>query len=293
MSAVILGAGQPPDAAQNTAAMAARLEGLESRVLRMEVGVSMILAHLGLTMPVLTMPVVPFPTAPAAAAAAAAVAAAAPVVKSGPYKYCPLEANKAEIRLLKVTTSQAESDPIQCSLIHVNLDNKWMPLFEFSALSYTWGVPKFDESIQVDGHKFPVTKNLKEALVRLRASPGPDINRPYNPDAPPVSYWWIDAVCINQADILERNAQVAVMRRIYHSAARVQVWLGEEADDSDAAFKLAIELEKSPPRRGPGVADPAPLVVPEDERRKNWKALTAIFARPVVAARSGSGRRSR
>ena len=278
MSVVILGAQQLPDAAQQTAVMAARLQVLEYRVLRMEVSVNMILAHLGLT-----MPVVPFPTAPAAAATAdgqpSAVAAAAPIVKSGPYKYRPLATDKAEIRLLKVTTTQAESDLIECSLIHVNLDNKgtirpghpdWKPLFEFAALSYTWGEPKFDESIQVDGHKFPVTKTLKEALVRLRENPDPDIDRPYDLAAPPVSYWWIDAVCINQADIPERNAQVATMRRIYHSAARVQVWLGEEADDSDAAFELAIELEKPPPPRGPGVAALAPLVIGDDERRKNW-----------------------
>ncbi|KAK0718040.1 heterokaryon incompatibility protein-domain-containing protein, partial [Lasiosphaeria miniovina] len=203
----------------------------------------------------------------------------------------------------------ARQNPISSSvsLIHVNLDNKgtirashpdFKPFYEFKALSYTWGKPKFDESILVDGHAFPITKNLKEALVRLRKDPDPDINRPYDlavlpasywwVDAnrpydlavPPASYWWIDAVCINQADVLERNAQVAIMRRIYHSASMVQVWVGEEADDSDTAFKLAIELDKGPPRRGPGLTTPAPIAINDDERRKNWKAFAAIFARP-------------
>ncbi|KAH7322023.1 heterokaryon incompatibility protein-domain-containing protein, partial [Rhexocercosporidium sp. MPI-PUGE-AT-0058] len=222
------------------------------------------------------MPEVPFPPA---AAVAASDPVADPTIKTGPYKYRPLATDKAEIRLLRVTASQADSDVVDCNLIHVNLDNKFSPLSRFKALSYTWGEPQFDESIQVDGHKFPVTKNLKEALLSLRKDPDPNIDRPYHLAAPSVWYWWIDAVCINQADIAERNSQVAVMRRIYHRAEGVQVWLGEEADDSEATFKLAVELEKDPPRRGPGVPAPPPLVATDDERRKNWKALAAIFAR--------------
>ncbi len=42
--------------------------------------------------------------------------------------------------------------------------------------------------------------------------------------------WWIDAICINQADVLEGNQQVALMRRIYKKAWAVHVWFGEEKD---------------------------------------------------------------
>lgn len=38
--------------------------------------------------------------------------------------------------------------------------------------------------------------------------------------------YWIDALSINQDDILERNAQVVLMSRIYQSAANVYIWLG-------------------------------------------------------------------
>lgn len=48
---------------------------------------------------------------------------------------------------------------------------------------------------------------------------------------------WIDAICIDQEDTSERNAQVAIMSRIYSSAKRVIVWLGIE----DRFTKLAIE----------------------------------------------------
>ena len=39
---------------------------------------------------------------------------------------------------------------------------------------------------------------------------------------------WVDAVCINQADTNERNAQVAIMKYIYSNATQVVIWLGEE-----------------------------------------------------------------
>lgn len=40
-------------------------------------------------------------------------------------------------------------------------------------------------------------------------------------------YLWIDAICINQDDIAEKNSQVAMMAEIYKKATRVNIWLGE------------------------------------------------------------------
>lgn len=37
--------------------------------------------------------------------------------------------------------------------------------------------------------------------------------------------------------MLERNAQITIMGRIYQEAKKVLVWLGEAADDSDAIFE--------------------------------------------------------
>ena len=39
---------------------------------------------------------------------------------------------------------------------------------------------------------------------------------------------WVDAVRINQADIEERNQQVALMRNVYTNAFQVVPWLREE-----------------------------------------------------------------
>ena len=43
----------------------------------------------------------------------------------------------------------------------------------------------------------------------------------------PGKAWWIDAICINQADIEEKNDQVPMMRDIYMIAKRVVAWLGD------------------------------------------------------------------
>lgn len=48
-------------------------------------------------------------------------------------------------------------------------------------------------------------------------------------------FLWIDAICINQADLEERSAQVRIMPRIYSNADCVIVWLG---DDSQMLLRL-------------------------------------------------------
>lgn len=53
---------------------------------------------------------------------------------------------------------------------------------------------------------------------------------------------WIDAICINQNDIDERNYQVAKMKRIYEQAAEMTVWLGTHHDDSHAAFQCMKDV---------------------------------------------------
>jgi hypothetical protein len=64
-----------------------------------------------------------------------------------------------------------------------------------------------------DGRAILVTKNLHNALNAVaQLYPG---------------YWWIDQLCINQDDLQERSAQVALMGQLYRNAFQVVVWLGE------------------------------------------------------------------
>ncbi|ENH68076.1 Heterokaryon incompatibility protein 6, OR allele [Fusarium oxysporum f. sp. cubense race 1] len=130
------------------------------------------------------------------------------------------------------------SEPDRCPLYH--------------ALSYTWGNPKealtgsSDEySVQhrhviaVNGRLFYVGKNLYEALYRIQER----IVAPNNIDDRFGQPLWIDAICINQDDIPERNNQVVMMSQIYGSAHCVLAWLGEEDDTTQVACNfLSSEL---------------------------------------------------
>ena len=93
----------------------------------------------------------------------------------------------------------------------------------YSALSYAWDETEGSETasqsakdaetfIFLEGRRMNVKSNLHYALLRL----------------PSCSYWWIDALCINQMDITERNTQVSIMHNIYRDAEKVFVWLGPD-----------------------------------------------------------------
>jgi hypothetical protein len=55
---------------------------------------------------------------------------------------------------------------------------------------------------------------------------------------------WIDAICINQDDILERNVQVQMMGTVYEKAKCVLIWLGEDPSNDRAALKYFRELNE-------------------------------------------------
>lgn len=71
----------------------------------------------------------------------------------------------------------------------------------------------------LDGSPFRITYNLAAALKHLRAT-----ELFADEAALPI---WIDAICINQADLAERSQQVAIMGSIYSGARCVLSWLGE------------------------------------------------------------------
>ena len=49
---------------------------------------------------------------------------------------------------------------------------------------------------------------------------------------------WIDAICIDQNNVLERNHQVRNMVRIYAQAEHVLIWLREAAGGSSLAMDV-------------------------------------------------------
>ena len=108
----------------------------------------------------------------------------------------------------------------------------------FVALSYTWGNNKHERQLHVSaGHAqgpgpelspaisfehVVITPSLDEALRHIRRAQ----------QSKSVTLW-VDQICIDQRNTLEKNAQVAAMGTIYGRATQVLVWLGSSTPGSE------------------------------------------------------------
>ncbi|KAF1829885.1 HET-domain-containing protein [Decorospora gaudefroyi] len=140
-------------------------------------------------------------------------------LRADSYRYSSLDlAHGRQIRVLVLKFGNLD-EPLRCELEHVNLQQT--PVFE--ALSYTWADEKGDDSLcQIisagdSGQTIAITTNCEAALRRLRR---PDADRRL----------WVDAICIDQSNVLERNHQVKNMIAIFRGAVRVLVYLGQGSD---------------------------------------------------------------
>ncbi|RAQ56945.1 hypothetical protein COH20_009279 [Aspergillus flavus] len=144
------------------------------------------------------------------------------------YKSVPLEPNATRmVRLLPDKETNAE---IKCELFTYDLTGAEGGKHLYEALSYVWsgdeeGSAEKHKEIILHGHTVPITANLHAALVNLR-------------DHQLERVLWVDAICINQDDMDEKNQQIPLMRTIYAQADRVIIWLGEAFEDGDKALEI-------------------------------------------------------
>jgi hypothetical protein len=149
---------------------------------------------------------------------------------SGIYAYQPLS-DAVNIRLLSIHKGEG---PIYVSLTEATISQS-----TYDALSYTWGSPiqqgdnnatdKAARFIYCNNKRHQVTENLYDALLQFRADKrkGP---------------LWIDAICIDQANLDERNAQVRIMGNIYRNSRSVIIWLGKEDSETEKAISLLTKF---------------------------------------------------
>ncbi|KAJ3533941.1 hypothetical protein NM208_g7761 [Fusarium decemcellulare] len=140
------------------------------------------------------------------------------------YTYAPLA--KSEIRL--VTVSQAEQDgQLQATIQHVELNTE--DPITYTALSYCWGDPASRVEVPCDGKLLNITTSLHEALCEIiKFSPHKAL--------------WIDQICINQGDMLEKAQQVSMMNVIYDKAETVLAWLGPAVDSTSTAVDFVKKV---------------------------------------------------
>jgi hypothetical protein len=163
------------------------------------------------------------------------------------------------IRLLKLQPGNENAD-IKCELIATELRSAQA----YEALSYTWGKLLNHQAIYVtvpgslESKEFSVTPNCYAALSRLRYKDRTRII-------------WIDALCIDQSNVFERNHQVTLMSKIYSQATNVVIFLGHATQDSDLAIDFIVECDS--PK-----SDTSSLSYPKSEHLIN--ALNNFFRQP-------------
>lgn len=124
------------------------------------------------------------------------------------------------LRLLTILSAK-EDEPVFCTL-RTYLKEAAPP---YIALSYVWGDSSSDTSIIVNEQRLTVRGNCDHALRQAACH---DISQ----------YYWIDAVCINQNDKVEKGHQVAKMGPVYKAAEYVIACLGPAKDNSDIVFDI-------------------------------------------------------
>ncbi|KAJ4289848.1 hypothetical protein N0V90_011180 [Kalmusia sp. IMI 367209] len=165
-----------------------------------------------------------------------------------------LQYSRLQVPYIRLVTVERErlDGMLQCTLHEAALG----PELHFHALSYVWGDSSERQTILVNGQYLEVTQNLYDFLdtactnevdLQMRHQT-PNHNLPLDDSdkdgetsnrvvAAPLN-WWIDAICINQGDIAEKNEQVPRMGDIYSMATRVWIWLGvpHNVFESDSRF---------------------------------------------------------
>jgi hypothetical protein len=138
-------------------------------------------------------------------------------------------------------TSRSEQVGESNMSIQYSAEGRTFPLIprfqwgDYEAISYCWESDSREKEIYVNETLFQVPKNLEALLRKLRTLP----------DSKTGMKFWVDALCINQDNIKERNNQVKLMNSIYTQAFAVIVWLGEESHESEKAIDSIASISKS------------------------------------------------
>ena len=157
-------------------------------------------------------------------------------ITSGRELYVYKKLLEGQIRLLKISR-RLPLMPLRCQLIPFDLSSP--PPFE--AISYCWGTSTsktknptagtLTQSIIIDNRDFKASENV-HSFLNFRRSWMEDV------------YVWVDAVCINQHDVKEKNSQVKRMKDIYSRSSRVLIWLRNAGNVSSARSLMMMLIHQ-------------------------------------------------
>lgn len=178
--------------------------------------------------------------------------------------YKPLQHN--QIRLIKFNH---EGNHISATFESFPLEGPTPP---YHALSYTWSDSSSAATkthiIQIEGSQLAILDTLQPFfhVLGTRTSQNDRV------------WWWIDSICINLENPVERAQQVQLMGKIYHHAHKVIAWLGDDSGSIDRAIDF-IELLNSTIRSKKYSPEEIRSKFQRDEHHQDWEALTDFFQR--------------
>ena len=195
------------------------------------------------------------------------------VVTSEPYQYTSLKAG--QFRLLSIFL-----EPVT-GFLTCNLDVRDLTSSKqaYRAISYCWGNHKATNRLLCsNGQSLLITKSAAEILEFIV---------PQNP----TDFFWIDQLCINQADLPERSAQVSIMAQIYSSTKQVIAWLGRGDKSSESAVTFVetlfgeiedMERKNRNPTLVPLMSLSANIrnIPVQMQASRRWKTLSQLLSNP-------------
>ena len=191
------------------------------------------------------------------------------------FKYEPLETpSTLRMVLIPPTDGSRGNEKSQLILQHREFSEVRK---RYYALSYVWDNPEKVHTIGLNGQDFQVTDNLIFFLRRKRTV---------------ALAFWIDAICINQDDEIEKSEQITRMREIYKNASLMYAELGPASEDEQAVFKkmeyLSMfvwdEMQRIKTEEGKTRVTPESIQLPpefgEPYNAQMWEGLGSFFGRP-------------
>lgn len=140
------------------------------------------------------------------------------------YVYLPIM--EKHLRLLVLHPGERR-DVLSATLVHTSLEK--LSRSEYETISYAWGDASIRSYMLVDKAFLDIPASAAEVLRQVRHKRKS-------------RRLWIDAVCINQADVHERQEQVTFMRYIYTDASANIIYLGQSDNHTEAALKTVRDI---------------------------------------------------
>lgn len=138
--------------------------------------------------------------------------------KPSRYQYEPLTTETC-VRLLQLDPASTDEGGKDAALGGKLVVVDLRTMCKYEALSYVWGSTGNHDYIVINGMRLQIPAKLTDALRGIRYKSL-------------VRTVWIDAICINQDDVLERQQQVRYMAHIYRYASQLLAHLGGLKDVS-------------------------------------------------------------